>query len=101
MKILVTDDYRIISDAYCWMVQQRIVTKERSKNPGEVYWLSVSWHPTVIQAGRSLSDRLWRLVEPGEGESITSALERLDEVVRMALKRSEMWADIEKKLETV
>jgi hypothetical protein len=91
MIIEVNDDYRITSDEHCWMVQRIKRFGQDSKKAGEVEWRPVSFHPSLPMAARSLSDRLWRVSEPGEGESLTQTIERLSGVVRAAVTASEAW----------
>ena len=94
MIIQVTDDYRIASDEHSWIVQRikRYGPDTKSAEQGITEkWESITWHPTLAQAGQSLSERLWRVCEPGEGETVGQAIERLNALVLRSVEASEVW----------
>jgi len=85
MIIPVNDEWRINSDEYQWITQQKKVAGENSKNPGEVTWESKTYHTTLTNCADSLKRRLIRLSK-GEGlADLLKAVEIADKSLSQAL----------------
>lgn len=55
MEILIGTAYRISSDTYSIMLEERKEKGEKSKTPGEQCWSSMGWYSDVRQALNALA----------------------------------------------
>ena len=75
MILPIDDQYRIKSDPYCWIVQQRNTRKRADKEVSE--WQSLTYHGSFKHALGSLRERLVR-VSPAVG--FVEALEAVKKI---------------------
>lgn len=87
MIIKVTDDYEIRSDASAWTVHERRIAGEGAKVPGEVTWTTLTYHPTLESAGRSLAQYLMRTCE--RTTRIDNAIQTVRELNRLVAESVE------------
>ena len=76
MIIPIDENFRISSDQYQWIIQERKVA-ETGKNAGKERWVNVSYWGTVQGAVKGLSELMIRL---HDSESLTDALEYIEKL---------------------
>ncbi len=54
MNIRITEDYRLTSDPYNFIVEKRSIAGEKAKNPGEELWKQISCHGSAERACKAV-----------------------------------------------
>ena len=77
MQLRINDEYRIKSDAHCWMIQKR--QNFTDKNTGEKIerFVSIKYYSTLDQTVKNLGQLMLRT---SEAETLTQALEKIDRI---------------------
>ena len=75
MIIPIDDNHRIASDANQWIVQEKRIAGENSKNAGEVSWVNHSYYMKLQGAVNGLAQLKLRL---NDSETLTDALDYID-----------------------
>lgn len=83
--ININKNYRIISDEHQWKVQEITVAGEESENPGELYYRSKTYHPTLGSAVKSLRQRMIRQSDAKGVSEVLKAVENVDTVLSEAV----------------
>ena len=76
MIIPIDENFRISSDKYQWIIQERKVT-ETGKNAGQERWANVSYWGTVQGAVKGLGELMVRL---HDSDTLTDALEYIEKL---------------------
>lgn len=76
MNILVTKDYRLVSDEYCIIVEHRRVNKKN----GQEYWTPETYHRTVEQAMEWL---LQKKIRESEATSLKELKNEISEIKQL------------------
>jgi len=71
MELEIDNKYRITSDKYQWMIQEKRTRK------GEIDWKSVSYYPSIEQAIQGLGELMVRL---SDAKTLTDALRDVQNV---------------------
>ena len=71
MELEINHKYRITSDKYQWMIQEKRTRK------GEIDWKSVSYYPSIEQAIQGLGELMVRL---SDAKTLTDALRDVQNV---------------------
>jgi len=71
MELEINNKYRITSDKYQWMIQEKRTRK------GKIDWKSVSYYPSIEQAIQGLGEMLVRL---SDAKTLTDALRDVQNV---------------------
>ena len=71
MELEINNKYRITSDKYQWMIQEKRTRK------GKIDWKSVSYYPSIEQAIQGLGEMMVRL---SDAKTLTDALRDVQNV---------------------
>ena len=71
MELDINNKYRITSDKYQWMIQEKRTRK------GKIDWKSVSYYPSIEQAIQGLGEMMVRL---SDAKTLTDALRDVQNV---------------------
>ena len=71
MELEINNKYRIASDKYQWMIQEKRTRK------GKIDWKSVSYYPSIEQAIQGLGEMMVRL---SDAKTLTDALRDVQNV---------------------
>ena len=71
MELEINNKYRIASDKYQWMIQEKRTRK------GKIGWKSVSYYPSIEQAIQGLGELMARL---SDAKTLTDALRDVQNV---------------------
>lgn len=80
MKLPIDNNYRIVSGSACrnYILQERKVRGENSKNPGEEYWIDQKFTGTLDQAIKNYRNEVIINSEADGLEDIIELLEDMD-----------------------
>jgi len=81
----INQDWRIVSDDQCWMVQRYRGIRKTGPRAGEINWESVSYHANLGKAAASLAQRQLRLSEAEGLQAIMDEWERITQEIDEAL----------------
>lgn len=90
MLIQINDKYRITSDSMNVIIEEHRVAGNKSKNPGEEYWVGISFHPTVELAIKWFMQREIRLSDTLGIYALMDCIKELEKNVTKALKSLEL-----------
>lgn len=85
MTITVNEEYRIVTDEYNFMLQQKKVRK-KGKNAGNEIWVTVGYYPSIEYAYEALIRR-GLLKEDLEGvQQVIDYLEKIHKEIKKSLE---------------
>lgn len=85
MALTITEDFRISHDPLNWIVEKRIVATEKAKVPGEVRWVSETYHASFEQAVMSIFIKQLKQVMPEDIKDVVQAVREAEERIVSAV----------------
>lgn len=90
MLIQINETYRITSDANNFIVEERKISGEKAKVEGEVRWVQISFHVTLLQACEYVLRRTVALSEVCELTDLMNELRSASKTIAEAVKEANL-----------
>ncbi len=78
MKLHINDDYRVITDKYCWVLQR----KKYKKNKKEFVWKNFYYCNSLESVLRNLYELQIRLIDNNKDDNINIIQEKIEKFER-------------------
>lgn len=88
MELVINERYRISSDAYNYIVEERKIAGKDAPEPGKEYWVNNSYHRTLRQACEWLLNANVKESDVADGFIIVRELDILSEQIKRAIDES-------------
>jgi len=98
MEIQINDDWRVVSDPYGWIVQNKQVSGPGSKTPGEVYWLARTYYQSLPAACAGFVEMTVRMTDGRGIVAYQAAVEKVIHELCAALDTADATRDAIKKV---